>query len=152
MSAGLPTRPSASALRHDRLTRIVARMTERTIVAGFEIAAWDERSSSLDGHGAALVRKRFRGALEGTSIAELTSLRTDGGAGYVASERVEGTLEGRTGSFVIQHGEVSDGSTPARAFGHVVPGSGTGELEGLRGEAAFVHDDAGARLTLTYRA
>jgi hypothetical protein len=151
MSAGLPTRPSASTLRHERLERIVARMTERTITAGVEIAAWDERPSSLGGHGAALVRKRFRGALEGSSVAELISLQTDGGAGYVASERVEGTLEGRTGSFVVQHGGVDDGSSPARAFGHVVPGSGTGELEGLHGEAAFAHDDAGGRLTLTYR-
>jgi hypothetical protein len=151
MSAGLPTRPSASTLRHERLARIVARMTERTITAGVEITAWDERPSTLDGHGAALVRKRFRGALEATSVAELISLQTDGGAGYVASELVEGTLEGRTGSFVIQHGGVGDGSSAARAFGHVVPGSGTGELEGLRGEAAFAHDDAGARLTFTYR-
>ena len=32
------------------------------------------------------------------------------------------------------------------AFGHVVPGSGTGDLAGLHGDAVFAHDDAGARL------
>jgi hypothetical protein len=34
--------------------------------------------------------------------------------------------------------------------GHIVPGSGTGELAGLSGEAVYAHDDAGARLTLSY--
>jgi hypothetical protein len=38
----------------------------------------------------------------------------------------------------------------APIVGHIVPGSGTGELAGLSGEAVFAHDDAGARLTLSY--
>jgi hypothetical protein len=40
--------------------------------------------------------------------------------------------------------------TEQHAFGHIVPGSGTGELSGLRGDAMFAHDDAGARVTLTF--
>jgi hypothetical protein len=46
---------------------------------------------------------------------------------------------------VLRHGGVGD-----HAFGHIVPGSGTGELAGLSGEAVYAHDDAGARLTLSY--
>jgi hypothetical protein len=49
------------------------------------------------------------------------------------------------GTFVLRHGGVGD-----HAFGHTVPGSGTGELAGLSGEAVYAHDDAGARLTLSY--
>ena len=50
---------------------------------------------------------------------------------------------------MLQHGGIGD-DTGQHAFGHIVPGSGTGELRGLRGEAAFAHDADGARLTLTY--
>jgi len=57
-------------------------------------------------------------------------------------------LEGRRGTFVLQHGGVGD-AIAQRAFGHLVPGSGTGELAGLAGEAEFAHDESGARVTLT---
>ncbi len=117
-----------------------------TITATFEITGWDETTYDAPAEGPPLaratVRKRFSGPLEGTSVAELL---TAGREGYLASERVEGTLEGRSGTFVLQHGGVE-----GRAFGHVVPGSGTGELEGIRGDAAYAHDEAGARLTLSY--
>lgn len=67
----------------------------------------------------------------------------------MASERVTGTLEGRTDTFVIQHGGVGEGSEQ-RAFGHVVPGSGTGALRALRGEVSYAHDETGARLRLSF--
>jgi Protein of unknown function (DUF3224) len=116
-----------------------------SITATFEITGWDETTYDAPEEGPPLVRasvrKRFSGPLEGTSAAEVL---ITGREGYLASERVDGVLEGRRGTFVIQHGGVGD-----RAFGHVVPGSGTGELAGLSGEAVFAHDDAGARLTLS---
>jgi hypothetical protein len=124
----------------------------QTIHAGFEITGWDQTPYDEGAPGPELaratVRKRFSGGLEGTSVAELLLAQGPGGSGYLASERVEGTLAGRSGTFVIQHGGVGD-TTGQHAFGHVVPGSGTGELAGLRGEAAFAHDESGARLTLT---
>ena len=117
-----------------------------SIIATFEITAWDETVYDAPEDGPPLVRasvsKRFSGPLEGTSTAQVLIA---GREGYLASERVDGVLEGRRGTFVLQHGGVGD-----HAFGHVVPGSGTGELEGLSGEAVFAHDDAGARLTLSY--
>jgi hypothetical protein len=122
---------------------IVAPMS---VTATFEITGWDETTYDAPEEGPPLaratVRKRFSGPLEGTSVAEVLLA---GREGYLASERVDGVLEGRRGTFVLQHGGV-DG----RAFGHVVPGSGTGELTGLTGEAVYAHDDAGARLTLSY--
>jgi hypothetical protein len=97
-----------------------------------------------------MVRKVFTGDLEATSVADLlTCQAAEDAAGYVASEVVEGTLAGKTGSFVIQHGGTIDGTTTT-PFGYIVPGSGTGELAGLRGSAEFRHDENGAILTLDY--
>ena len=72
------------------------------------------------------------------------------GAGFVASEVVTGRLDGREGSFVVQHwGLTGDG--PPRTGGHVVPGSGTDGLTGLTGTVTFAMAPDGAHsLTLTY--
>jgi hypothetical protein len=93
------------------------------------------------------VRKTFRGGLEGESVAELLMCQADpsdlaAGAGYVASERFEGRVDGRAGSFVMQHGGLSGEGTP-RTFGHIVPGSGTGDLAGLRGAVEIAVDADG---------
>jgi Protein of unknown function (DUF3224) len=83
-------------------------------------------------------------------VAELlTCQAAEDAAGYVASEVVAGTLAGKTGSFVIQHGGTIDGTTTT-PFGYIVPGSGTGELVGLRGSAEFRHHGNDAVLTLDY--
>jgi hypothetical protein len=56
-----------------------------------------------------------------------------GSAGYVAIERVTGTLHGRTGAFVLQHtGTMSRGTYQLSVT--VVPDSGTGQLLGLAGK------------------
>jgi Protein of unknown function (DUF3224) len=127
--------------------------TQTTITTSFEITGWDETTYDAPAEGPKLtratVRKRFSGPLQGTSVGELLSAQGERGSGYLASERVEGMLDGRSGTFVIQHGGILD-ETDQRAFGHIVPGSGTGALERLRGDAVFAHDDEGARLTLTF--
>lgn len=124
-----------------------------TITVAFDITRWVEvpYDEPVDGPklARATVEKRFSGILEGTSRAELLLCQGGDGAGYLGSERVTGVLDGREGTFVIQHGGIVDGETP-RAFGSIVPGSGTGDLEGIRGSAAFSHDATGAHLTLTY--
>jgi uncharacterized protein DUF3224 len=80
------------------------------------------------------IDKQFHGDLEATSQGEMLSAMTDvdGSAGYVAIERVSGTLNGRGGSFVLQHD-----ATMTRGKQHlniiVVPDSGSGELAGLSG-------------------
>ena len=127
-------------------------MTATTVT--FEIEAWDETFAGELTEGwqvkRAVVRKRFSGALEATSVADVVTTGQGTGMAYSAVERVEGTLEGRTGSFLLQHGGAGD-ETGQEAFGHVVQGTGTGELTGLRGTATFAHDDAGARVTLDYQ-
>jgi hypothetical protein len=85
--------------------------------------------------GRLAIEKTFSGGFSGKSIGQMLSSRSgaEGSAGYVAIEKVEGTLDGRTGSFVLQHsGHASRGETRLRV--NVVADSGTDELTGLRGE------------------
>jgi hypothetical protein len=87
--------------------------------------------------------------MEGTSVARLLTAGGEGGQGYVASEVVTATIDGRSGSFVLQHGGIgsSDGAILFQ-FGMVVPGTATGELAGLTGTARYEHTDSHARVTL----
>jgi hypothetical protein len=86
--------------------------------------------------------KVFHGDLEGTSKGQMLALRSavEGSAGYVAMERVTGTLEGRTGTFALQHSGTMDRGAPTLLI-TVVPDSGTGELEGLAGTLDIIIAD-----------
>ena len=94
------------------------------------------------GLGRLFIDKRFSGDLEATSRGQMLAARTgvEGSAGYVALERVEGKLQGRGGSFVLQHsGTMERGAQ--RLSVTVVPDSGAGELEGLAGQMRIVIAD-----------
>jgi hypothetical protein len=80
------------------------------------------------------IDKQFHGDLEATSKGEMLAVQTEtkGSAGYVAMERVKGTLRGRKGSFVLQHSATMDRGKPTLSV-TVIPDSGTGELVGLTG-------------------
>ncbi|MBI5269900.1 MAG: DUF3224 domain-containing protein [Burkholderiales bacterium] len=84
--------------------------------------------------GRVALAKRFEGDLVATGHGEmLTALTPEkGSAGYVAIERVTGTLHGRSGSFVFQHSGTMDRGAQQLSI-TVVPGSGTGALAGLQG-------------------
>ena len=78
--------------------------------------------------------KEFHGDLAATSHGEmLTAGRVEGSAGYVAIERVTGSLHGRAGSFALQHSGTMTRGT-AELIVTVVPDSGTDELVGLTGK------------------
>ena len=78
--------------------------------------------------------KQFHGDLEGTSKGEMLSARTsvENSAGYVAIEKVTGTLHGRRGTFVLQHSSTMNRGEAEQDI-TVVPDSGMGELVGLKG-------------------
>jgi hypothetical protein len=80
------------------------------------------------------IDKQFRGDLEAVSRGEMLAVRTEteGSAGYVAMERVSGTLDGRSGTFALQHSGTMTRGVPELLI-TVVPDSGTGELAGLTG-------------------
>jgi hypothetical protein len=84
------------------------------------------------------IDKQFHGDLEATSKGEMLSAMTPvkGSAGYVAMERVEGVLHGRSGSFALQHsGTMTRGAQ--QLIVTVVPDSGTEQLAGLAGKMAI---------------
>lgn len=85
--------------------------------------------------------KRFSGDLEGTSTGDMLTAGTGvaGSAGYVAIERVSGTLHGRSGTFILQHSGTMTRGAPQLTI-TVVPDSGTGELTGLAGTMAIIID------------
>ncbi len=88
--------------------------------------------------GRMAIDKRFHGDLDATSKGEMLATRTDidGSAGYVALERVTGTLLGRSGSFALQHSGSMNRGVPHLSV-TVVPDSGTGALVGLSGVMAI---------------
>ena len=112
-------------------------MTERTAAGTFEV-----KLLPIPGDGPVggmTIDKTFRGDLSGQSRGMMLAVRTDveGSAGYVAMERVTGTLAGRRGSFALQHSGVMNRGAPSLNV-TVVPDSGTEDLKGLVGRMDIV--------------
>lgn len=83
--------------------------------------------------------KQFSGALTGKSKGQMLGFQGEppGTGGYVAMEMVNGTLDGKKGSFALQHiGTMGDGKFDLNIS--VVPGSGTGELKDISGKMAII--------------
>ena len=88
------------------------------------------------------IEKQFQGALDATSQGMMLSAgtATRGSAGYVAIEQVTGVLDGRRGSFVLQHHATMNRGVPSLSI-IVVPDSGTDALAGLSGTMAITITD-----------
>jgi hypothetical protein len=120
----------------------------------FDIDAWDEQAYD-EREGAKLARthvsKTFHGGIEGTSTAELLmAYAQEGAAAYVGIERVEGSVNGQHGTFVLAHKAVGSAAGGALEIS-VVPNSGTGSLRGLSGTLNLTIEGDGARnYTLEY--
>ena len=90
--------------------------------------------------GRMMIDKQFEGDLVGASKGQMLMASSDSvknSAGYVAIEKVTGTLNGRRGSFYLQHNGVM-----TRGVGEltitVIPDSGTDQLVGLRGKMNII--------------
>ena len=101
--------------------------------------------------GRMLLDKQFSGELAGTSAGQMLAFRSDtqGSAGYVALERVSGSLHGRGGTFMLQHSGTMNRGVSQLSI-RVVPDSGTGELAGLSGEMDLDQSGGGHAYTLSY--
>ena len=99
----------------------------------------------------ATVTETFSGDIEADGAVEfLQVVSSDGTASFVGIERVTGSLGNRKGTFVLQDAGTVSGTTVSGTW-FVVPGSGTSELRGLRGEGGFTADlGKGATITLEY--
>jgi hypothetical protein len=95
----------------------------------------EENKAEGSALGRMSIDKQFHGDLEATSKGEMLSAMTEvkGSAGYVAIERVTGALNGRSGSFVLQHTGIMNRGEPQLTI-TVVPDSGSGQLAGLAGK------------------
>ena len=91
-----------------------------------------------DGIGRFSLTKTFHGDLRGASTGEMLAVRTPtpGSAGYVLIEQVTGTLNGKSGTFMLQHNGVMDRGQPELSV-VVIPDSGTGELAGIAGQMSI---------------
>lgn len=99
----------------------------------FEVKLTPQATDAAD-LGRMSIDKQFHGDLEAASKGEMLSAMgsVQGSAGYVAIEKVTGSLKGRSGTFVLQHNGIMNRGTPQLTIS-VVPDSGTGQLEGLSG-------------------
>ena len=118
----------------------------------FNITGWDEKPYSegqdLPKLTRAAVTKTFTGDIAGEGHVEyLMMYRRDGSATFVGLERIVGNVAGKAGSFVLQRTGIFENGVAKESY-VVVPGSGTGELRGLRGEGTSA---AGTALTIPLR-
>jgi Protein of unknown function (DUF3224) len=97
------------------------------------------------------VEEEFSGDIDGTGVVEFLQAQvSEDAASFVGLERVSGNVGGRSGTFVLQDQGTLRGTTVSGDW-FVVPGSGSGELAGLRGEGGFSAElGQGAEITLDY--
>jgi hypothetical protein len=139
--------PAGSAATHSPVPGAVQKeaIVEKSASGTFEVkitprAADDGADSAI---GRMSIDKQFHGDLEAASKGEMLSAGTPGvkgSAGYVAMERVSGTLKGRSGTFILQHSGTMTRGAPQLSV-TVVPDSGTGQLVGLAGRMEIKIDD-----------
>jgi hypothetical protein len=114
--------------------------TGRIEVDSYEPQVYDKGDDSGPDIVEIHVAERFEGDIAGQGrVRFLQTAFADGSASFAGVERVTGSISGRAGSFVLQDAGTLVGSVVSGTW-FVVPGSGTGELTGLRGEGGFRAD------------
>ena len=117
----------------------------------FEVTTTPQPADEGDPVGRLALAKRFHGDIDGTGAGQMLAVRTaiEDSAGYVAIERVTGTLHGRDGTFALQHhGLMARGAQELNIV--VVPDSGTGGLVGLTGSMTLTIVEGQHRYDLAY--
>lgn len=109
-----------------------------TVKGEFEVSLLPQADGEYEA-GRTTVDKKYYGDLEGIGKGQMLSFRTsvEGSAGYVVIEHFTGTLNGRSGSFTLQHSGVMNRGKSKLAIS-VVPDSGSEELSGLSGEMNII--------------
>lgn len=117
----------------------------KSIKGTFEVNLKPLESSAEDPlMGRMSIDKIFHGPLKGTSKGEMLSVRTsvESSAGYVAIEKFMGSLEGKAGSFVLQHFGIMHGGENHLTL-DVVPNSGTEDLANISGKMEIIRQEKG---------
>ncbi|MER5871929.1 DUF3224 domain-containing protein [Streptomyces sp. NPDC002044] len=163
MSTFIPDRarrpePSTSSVETDAVETDAVETDAVRTTGRFTYAGWEELPvGSPDGAprlARALVTNTFTGGVEasGTSCAYTIAYTGENVGTYTGMELLTGSVDGRTGSFVLEEsGSFDAGGTTCRFA--VVPGSGTGGLTGLGGTGGFTyrHGETSVAYAFSYR-
>jgi hypothetical protein len=117
-----------------------------TLIARFAVDGFEPRQvTGLEADWLTVLTfaKTFTAGITGHATTVFMSAGTiEGSRSYVATERITGRMDdGREGAVTVQHGGLE--SDPGSWFGHIVPGTGTGDFAGWSGSARIIHDDQG---------
>ena len=120
-----------------------------TATASFVLDKWEPQATDEAGgteFARVAIGKTFTGAVEGTSTVEMLTASNATSRAYVAFERLEVSVDGRKGGFVLHH-SADDAGLALK----ILTGSGFGELAGIAGTASIEMDEEKNHLfTLTY--
>ncbi|MEU5259633.1 DUF3224 domain-containing protein [Amycolatopsis sp. NPDC021455] len=119
-----------------------------TATASFVLDKWEPQATDEAGgteFARVAIAKTFTGVIEGTSTVEMLTASNATSRAYVAFERLEVSVDGRKGGFVLHHSADDTGLTLK-----ILTGSGFGELAGISGTANIEIDGEDHHLTLTY--
>ena len=109
----------------------------------FEVKLTPEQDASGESIvGKMSIDKHFQGDIEGTSrgLMLMAGTAVQGSAGYVALEKVTASIDGKSGTFYLQHnGIMNRGEGSLKVV--VIPDSGTEELTGLGGSMSIKIED-----------
>lgn len=120
----------------------------------FNIEKWDETPYSQNENGPELIRasvtQSYTGDIDGEGVLEylMTTFDEDFST-FIGTERVVGKLDGRSGSFVLDHKGTHESGVAKSSF-QIVENSGTGELSGIRGEGEYEATHEKTSFTLDY--
>ena len=120
-----------------------------TATASFVLDKWEPQATD-EAAGTEFARvaiaKTFTGAVEGTSTVEMLTASNATSRAYVAFERLDVSVDGRKGAFVLHHSADDSGLTLK-----ILTGSGSGELTGISGTARIeIDEEKNHHFTLTY--
>lgn len=113
----------------------------------FQVTSWDEKPYSEESDGAKLtnakVTQTYTGSIEGESqVQYIMAHNSDKSAVFVGMEKVTASINGKSGSFVIQHNGKFENGVASSNF-VIVTGSGQGELSGIEGSGSFESTEDG---------
>ena len=131
----------SSIIGQNSMTNTASMKDVMTVKGEFEVVLIPQTDADFEA-GRATVDKKYLGGLEGIGKGQMLSVRTSvkGSAGYVAIEHFSGILNGRSGTFALQHSGMTYRGESKLAI-TVVPDSGTKELSGLSGEMKIINSE-----------
>lgn len=107
----------------------------------WEAVADEETPEGGPATGRVILRKTYTGpVLVATASGHALTTQGPGGSSYVAQERIVGTLDGRAGTFVLEHRASMGEGRQSLMEAIIVHGSGTGALSGIAGSGQVAHE------------